>query len=114
MKGTDNWQSHDYPNTTKGNPIQGRRTSFPSPAPRATPHCVQPTHAKPSDEPLGLGRNRAVSHSQIASMAARFRIAWLEGTPVETKAQGVRGLSPKARKGKRKGGENPPIFVCEL
>ncbi|CAI7629805.1 unnamed protein product [Penicillium viridicatum] len=71
----DRRQSHDYPNMTKGNPIQG----------------------------MGVSRYR------IASMAARFRSAWL-GTLVLPKAQGVRGLSPKAKL--EKGARLP--FVCEL
>ncbi|PYI20950.1 hypothetical protein BO99DRAFT_381527 [Aspergillus violaceofuscus CBS 115571] len=49
QRGFGSEQSHDYPNTTKGNPDQS-----PSPA-----------HA----------RNRAISRYRIASMAARFRIA---------------------------------------
>ncbi|EKV19486.1 hypothetical protein PDIG_02830 [Penicillium digitatum PHI26] len=61
-KEVDRRQSHDYPNMTKGNPIQGK----------------------------------GVSRYRIASMAARFRRAWLS-TLVLPKAQDVRGLSPKAR-----------------
>ena len=35
----DRGQSHDYPNTTKGNPIQGRpKSPFPSPTP--APHPI--------------------------------------------------------------------------
>ncbi|KAJ5402904.1 uncharacterized protein N7487_008800 [Penicillium crustosum] len=69
----DRRQSHDYPNMTKGNPIQGK------------------------------------IRYRIASMAARFRSAWL-GTLVLPKAQGVRGLSPKAKL--EKGARLP--FVREL
>ena len=67
-----------------------------SPFPSPTPN----THPIVTGEAVGWcaepGGSRAVSRYRIASMAARFRIAWL-GQLWRTKAQGVRGLSPKAR-----------------
>ena len=75
----DKGQSHDYPNTTKGNPIQGRpKSPFPLQL-RPLSHCFQ-YHSRVglSDSNSKSGRNRAVSRYRIASMAARFRIAWLD------------------------------------
>lgn len=97
-------QSHDYPNTTKSNPIQGRpKSPFPFP--------TQAAHPIMTSETVGWRTwtegSRAVSRYRIASMAARFRIAWLENSG-RTKAQGVRGLSPKAR------GEGRDFLVCKL
>ncbi|KAJ5229717.1 hypothetical protein N7489_010425 [Penicillium chrysogenum] len=92
----DRRQSHDYPNMTKGNPIQEKvfyHQFFPSPT--------------PSTHPI-VSRDIVIRY-RIASMAARFRSAWL-GTSVLPEAQGVRGLSPKAKL--EKGAKLP--FVCEL
>ncbi|KAJ6169596.1 hypothetical protein N7497_002439 [Penicillium chrysogenum] len=90
----DRRQSHDYPNMTKGNPIQEKvfyHQFFPLQHPAHTPLFPE------------------TSRYRIASMAARFRSAWL-GTSVLPEAQGVRGLSPKAKL--EKGAKLP--FVCEL
>ncbi|KAJ5193666.1 hypothetical protein N7491_000997 [Penicillium cf. griseofulvum] len=104
----DRRQSHDYPNMTKGNPIQEKvfyHRSFPSPTSGTDP-IVSRDIAKCNRR---VARDVGVSRYRIASMAARFRSAWLD-TLVLPKAQGVRGLSPKARL--EKGARLP--FVCEL
>ncbi|KAJ5608372.1 hypothetical protein N7537_004991 [Penicillium hordei] len=104
----DRRQSHDYPNMTKGNPIQGKvfyHQSFPPPRPSTHP-IVSRNIVKCNRR---VARDTGVSRYRIASMAARFRSAWL-GTLVLPKAQGVRGLSPKAKL--EKGARLP--FVCEL
>ena len=72
-------QSHNYPATTKGNPVE----TTPPPTVPATPPLLPP--GKPAsgiDESIGGGIGR-ISRYRIASMAARFRIAWPDSSKEE-------------------------------
>ncbi|KAJ5963415.1 uncharacterized protein N7479_003291 [Penicillium vulpinum] len=98
-------QSHDYPNLTKGNPIQEKvfyHQSFPSPMPNTHP-IVSRDIVKCNRRVV---RDTGVSRYRIASMAARFRSAWL-GTLV-TQSAGCPGTFSQSNIGK---GSEAPLCV---
>lgn len=95
----------------KGNrmTIQTRRKATqikpPSPALSCTNHCYPQATPEGGSKCSGTETNTRrrigrISRYRIASMAARFRIAWLGPTRGRLNSQDVRGLSPKAEGGK--------------